>query len=142
MVCRALRTSPPVGYTTPSTTRWGKVSVFDNITATASTVRIGLALGSGVSSPAHAPGSCGYQTSGSGVCNSTIWGYPFSPLAQLLADTPTTFKVQTNDIIPDSDFRNDSYNTNTSRAGSLMIFVSWGRGTLPGMPRTPGLSSR
>ncbi|KAL7420752.1 hypothetical protein Q5752_004704 [Cryptotrichosporon argae] len=70
--------------------------------------------------------ACGYQKSGSGTCNSTIFGYPFEPLSQMLADTPSTYKVQTNAIIPSSTFRNNTWNHVLSRAGSLIIFVgSW-----------------
>jgi len=66
---------------------------------------------------------CGYQTSGSGICNSTMFGYPMEPLSQMLADTPAKFKIQTDAIIPDSTFKNDTFNHNMTRAGSLLIFV-------------------
>ena len=67
---------------------------------------------------------CGYQTSGSGICNATTVGYAFEPLSQMLADTPAKFSNQTNAIIPDSTFRDNSYNHDMSRGGSLMILVS------------------
>jgi len=66
---------------------------------------------------------CGYQKDGSGICNSTIFGYPMIPLAQILSDTPAKFKIQTDDIIPTATFKDDAYNQNMSRAGSLLIFV-------------------
>lgn len=71
----------------------------------------------------HAEG-CGYQKDGSGICNSTMFGYPMEPLSQLVADTPAAFKMQVADIIPSSTFKNNTYNHNMSRAGSLMLFVS------------------
>lgn len=67
--------------------------------------------------------ACGYQKNGSGVCNSTIIGYPMEPLADILSDAPSKFHTQTNDIIPSSTFKNNTYNHNLSRAGSLLIFA-------------------
>ncbi|EIW67660.1 claudin family protein [Tremella mesenterica] len=67
--------------------------------------------------------ACGYQKDGSGICNGTIFGYPMEPLSQILADTPTKFKTQTNDIIPSSTFKDNGFNHGLSRGGSLLIFV-------------------
>ncbi|KAK4685132.1 hypothetical protein P7C73_g5031, partial [Tremellales sp. Uapishka_1] len=69
--------------------------------------------------------SCGYQKGGGGICNSTIFGYPFEPLSQILADTPTKYKTATDAFIPSSasTFRDNGFNHGLSRAGSLMIFV-------------------
>ncbi|ORY30543.1 actin cortical patch SUR7/pH-response regulator pali [Naematelia encephala] len=67
--------------------------------------------------------ACGYQKAGSGICNSTIFGYPFEPLAQISADTPTKYQTQWTDIIPTSSFKDNSWNSGLSRAGSLLIFI-------------------
>jgi hypothetical protein len=39
-------------------------------------------------------GACAYVTEGGGICNSTTFGYPFTPLAAILSDTPAKFAVQ------------------------------------------------
>jgi len=67
--------------------------------------------------------SCGYQKAGSGICNSTTFGYPMEPLAQILSDTPAAFKIQTDAIIPAATFKDNSYNHNMSHAGSVLIFI-------------------
>lgn len=57
-----------------------------------------------------------------------MFGYPMEPFAQMLADTPKDFKKQTSDIIPDdaAAFKDNAWNHNSTRAGSLMTFVSAG----------------
>lgn len=69
--------------------------------------------------------ACGYQKNGGGQCNSTIFGYPFTARAAIISDIPGQFQGTTRDLSGgyDNDFANITYNTNTSRAGSLMIFV-------------------
>lgn len=74
-------------------------------------------------------GACGYQKDGAGICNDTIFGYPFEPLAQLVSDAPSApvnYKTVTMQIIPDKDsgaFKNKSWNRGLSRTASLLIFV-------------------
>jgi hypothetical protein len=70
--------------------------------------------------------ACGYQKGGGGVCNSTIFGYPFEPLNNMLADTPKDFKTQTVEVIGDdaTAFKDSGYNGNATRAASLLTFVS------------------
>ncbi|KAJ9117205.1 hypothetical protein QFC20_000349 [Naganishia adeliensis] len=68
-------------------------------------------------------GSCAYVTEGGGICNSTSFGHPFTPLAAILSDTPAKFTVQTNDIIPKSTFKEDSYNKTLSRVAFWTAFV-------------------
>jgi len=69
--------------------------------------------------------ACGYQKGGSGVCNSTIFGYPFEPLNQMLADTPKDFKKQTVDVIGKdaTAFKDSGANHMQTRAASLLTFV-------------------
>lgn len=38
--------------------------------------------------------SCAYVTEGGGICNSTSFGHPFTPLAAILSDTPAKFTIQ------------------------------------------------
>jgi hypothetical protein len=68
---------------------------------------------------------CGYQKGGAGVCNSTIFGYPFEPLNQMLADTPKDFKKQTVDVIGSdaTAFKDSGANGMQTRAASLLTFV-------------------
>lgn len=70
-------------------------------------------------------GSCAYVKTGDGLCNSTTFGNEFEPLAVILSDTPSKFKVQTNDIIPTeaSGFRNNTSNGTMSRAAFWTIFI-------------------
>jgi hypothetical protein len=70
--------------------------------------------------------ACGYQKGGAGTCNSTIFGYPFEPLGNMLADTPKDFKKQTVDVIGTdaTAFKDDGYNGTATRAASLLTFVS------------------
>ena len=83
-------------------------------------------------SPSYSPpvrltvDACGYQKGGAGVCNSTIFGYPFEPLNQILADTPKDFKKQTVDVIGEdaTAFKDSGYNHAATRAASLLTFVS------------------
>lgn len=69
--------------------------------------------------------ACGYQKDGSGVCNSTIFGYPMQPLNNILADAPNSFAKQVEDIIPDdaATFKDSGYNVRNTRAASLLTFV-------------------
>lgn len=74
------------------------------------------------------PDACGYQKDG-GVCNSTIFGYPFAPFEQMLADAPTKpndYKKMTADIIPDTaaTFKDNNWNRALSKSASALIFVS------------------
>lgn len=71
--------------------------------------------------------ACGYQKDGKGICNSTIFGYPMEPLTQIQTDVPDKDgqKKRWSDIIPASSFKDNGYNHGSSRAGSLMIFVSF-----------------
>jgi hypothetical protein len=70
--------------------------------------------------------ACGYQKGGAGTCNSTVFGYPFEPLGNMLADTPKDFKKQTVDVIGTdaTAFKDDGYNGTATRAASLLTFVS------------------
>lgn len=76
--------------------------------------------------------ACGYQKGGGGVCNSTIFGYPFEPLNNMLADTPKDFKTQTVEVIGDdaTAFKDSGYNGNATRAASLLTFVSEGHSSV------------
>ncbi|CAK9784599.1 hypothetical protein CC85DRAFT_282973 [Cutaneotrichosporon oleaginosum] len=70
--------------------------------------------------------ACGYQKSG-GVCNSTIFGYPYAPFEQMLADTPSKpndYKKMTQDIIPSSTFKNNAWNGTMSKSASSLIFIA------------------
>lgn len=69
--------------------------------------------------------ACGYQKGGAGTCNSTVFGYPFEPLGNMLADTPKDFKKQTVDVIGTdaTAFKDDGYNGTATRAASLLTFV-------------------
>lgn len=67
--------------------------------------------------------ACGYQKDGSGNCNKTIFGYPFEGRNQIIADLPAKFKAPSVQVSANTAFNDTSYNYNTSRAGSLMIFV-------------------
>jgi len=68
--------------------------------------------------------ACGYQKDGSGICNSTVFGYPMQPFANMLSDTPAKFKIQTAAIIPDDavSFKDNAWNVRNSRAGSIFAF--------------------
>lgn len=55
------------------------------------------------------------------------------PLAGMIGDVPSKFRIQTVNIIPSSTFKDNSYNHGMSKAGSGLIFVSVGsvvRGTV------------
>ena len=69
--------------------------------------------------------ACGYQKGGAGTCNSTVFGYPFEPLGNMLADTPKDFKKQTVDVIGTdaTAFKDVGYNGTATRAASLLTFV-------------------
>ncbi|AAW47100.2 hypothetical protein CNN01480 [Cryptococcus deneoformans JEC21] len=67
--------------------------------------------------------ACGYQKDGSGVCNSSTFAYPMEPLAGMIGDVPSKFRIQTVNIIPSSTFKDNSYNHGMSKAGSGLIFV-------------------
>jgi hypothetical protein len=77
-----------------------------------------------ISNPAHTPDSCGYQKSGSGICNSTVFGYPMDGFANILADVPADYKDTTVSLVTSDTFIDANYNHGMSRAGSLLIFVS------------------
>lgn len=49
-----------------------------------------------------------------------------APFGQMLADTPKDFKKQTADVVGKDAvaFKDDAWNHNSTRAGSLMTFVS------------------
>jgi hypothetical protein len=72
----------------------------------------------------HTADSCGYQKAGTGICNSTVFGYPMDGFANILADVPTSYKTTTTDLITSDTFIDANYNHGMSRAGSLLIFVS------------------
>lgn len=58
------------------------------------------------------------------------------PLSQILADNPPKYQKTFEAIIPDSSFKNNSMNAAMSRAGSLMIFVSYASGNIAGSALT------
>lgn len=77
------------------------------------------------------PESCGYNNENKGRCNSTIFGYPFEPVSQMVSDIPATsaagnLKDQAVASIGKDavSFKDNSWNHALSRAGSLLIFVS------------------
>ncbi|TXT16009.1 hypothetical protein VHUM_00512 [Vanrija humicola] len=74
--------------------------------------------------------SCGYNNQGKGRCNSTIFGYPFEPVSQMVSDIPATSSAgnlkdqAVASIGKDAvSFKDNSWNHALSRAGSLLIFV-------------------
>ncbi|WVQ73382.1 hypothetical protein IAR50_002953 [Cryptococcus sp. DSM 104548] len=68
--------------------------------------------------------ACGYQKSAaSGICNSSTFAYPMEPLANMIGDVPSKFRIQTVAIIPSSTFKENGYNHAMTRAASALIFV-------------------
>ncbi|ORX37231.1 actin cortical patch SUR7/pH-response regulator pali [Kockovaella imperatae] len=67
--------------------------------------------------------ACAYQKDGSGICSDSSFGHPMEPYGDVLADTPSKFKSTFNQIVPNSTYKNDSYNSAMTRIGGLLIFV-------------------
>lgn len=72
--------------------------------------------------------ACSYQKDNSGICNATEFAYPFIPLAQLIADAPSTpndYKKIVQEIIPKTatTFKDNNWNSALSRVGSALIFI-------------------